>query len=536
MDTIFYNGRINSLNTAGTVYSAVGVENRRISRLGSDAELKALSRTGTEFVDLKGAVMFPGFMESHNHFSIIAYLLNALDLSASKVSCMDDILSLVKAEAEKTAPGNWIKGSRYAEYFLAENRHPTFKDLDVVSPDHPVVLFHTSFHACTLNSKALAIMDIRKETPDPQGGKIEKDPASGEPTGVLHDQAMMGVFNNLFFADLEKMGPEERITFVEAASQKFAEVGLVFAADALVVPQVLNMYQEALAAGRLHTRLYTMNYAPLADGLVGSGIKTGFGSGMLRIGPIKLFADGGMSNRTAAVVKPYLTPPYDTGLKIYSPDELKENVKRFHDLGYQIAIHAQGDAGLADTLDAFEAVLGSQSDNPLRHRIEHAGCLYPDLLKRAADMNILAAVQPVFFSELGDGFIEAFGPELSHQLYPFRSMLNAGLRIGGSSDCPVSMLDPRKGLSGAVLRKTPSGAVLAPEEALTMDEAIRLYTQGSAYLSFDEKDSGTIEVGKRADFTVMAEDPRQVKPEEVLDIPFIMTVVDGRIVWSGESA
>ena len=535
MDTIFYNGRINSLDSAGTVYSAVGVENGRISGLGSDTELKTLSRANTEFVDLKGTVMFPGFMEAHNHFSIIAYLLNAIDLSASQVTCLDDILFKVKAEVAKTPPGNWIKGSRYAEYFLTENRHPHCSDLDAVSPDHPVVLFHTSFHACTLNSKALAIMDIRADTPDPQGGKIEKDPVSGKPTGVLHDQAMMGVFNTLFFADLLKLGPEERIAFVESASQKFAEVGLVFAADALVVPQVLSMYQEALSSDRLHTRLYTMNYAPLADGLVNSGIKTGFGSEMLRVGPIKLFADGGMSNRTAAVVKPYLTPPYDTGLKIYSPDELKENVKRFHDLGYQIAIHAQGDAGLTDTLDAFEAVLGSRSTNPLRHRIEHAGCLYPELLQRTADMNILAAVQPVFFSELGDGFIEAFGPDLSQQLYPFKSMLKAGINLGGSSDSPVSLLDPRQGLAGAVLRETPSGAVLAPEEVLTMDEALRLYTQGSAYLSFDEKDNGTIEIGKRADFTVMAEDPRLVQPRDVLDIPFSMTVVHGRIVWSEES-
>lgn len=535
MDTIFYNGRVNTLDAAGSVYSAVGVENGRIVRLGNDAELHALMRAGTESIDLKGAVMFPGFMEAHNHFSIIAYLLNAIDLSASRVACMDDILSKVKAETQKTAPGSWIKGSRYAEYFLSENRHPLCSDLDAVSPDHPVVLFHTSFHACSLNSRALALMDIRKDTPDPQGGKVEKDPGSGEPTGVLHDQAMTKVFNTLFFEDLKLMGPEERIRFVESASLKFAEVGLVFAADAMVVPQVLSMYQEALAVGRLHTRLYTMNSAPFADGLADSRIKTGFGSGMLRIGPIKLFADGGMSNRTAAVVKPYLTPPYDTGLKIYSLDELKDNVKRFHDLGYQVAIHAQGDAGLSDTLDAFEAVLGPRSTNPLRHRIEHAGCLYPDLLKRAADMSLLAAVQPPFFGELGDGFIEAFGPELSHQLYPFKSMLNAGIKIGGSSDCPVSELDPRNGLSGAVLRKTPSGAVLAPEEALTMDEAIRLYTQGSAYLSFDENHNGTIEPGKRADFTVMAEDPRLVKPEEVPTIPFTMTVVNGRIVWSNQN-
>ena len=147
-------------------------------------------------------------------------------------------------------------------------------------------------------------------------------------------------------------------------------------------------------------------------------------------------------------------------------------------------------------------------------------------------MNILASVQPVFFGELGDGFLEAFSPERAHQLYPFKSMLQAGLTLGGSSDCPVADLDPRMGLRGAVLRQSSSGETLGSDEALTMDEAIRLYTRGSAYLSFDEALNGTIEPGKRADFTVMAEDPREVTPEEVQDIPFVMTVVDGEIVWA----
>ncbi len=531
MDAIFYNGRIQTMDAKETVYSEVGVTNGRISKLGNKGELKGSAKPRTELIDLKGTVMFPGFMEAHNHLSIFGYLLSGIDLSASKVSSLKDVLSLVKKEADTTPPGSWIKGSRYAEYFLAENRHPKRGDLDSVSPDHPVILYHTSFHACTLNSKALRMMKITKESPDPQGGRIERDPDTREPNGVLHDQAMMAVFNTLFFKDLAHLDEKSRIMLIGSASEKFAEVGLVFAADALVTPDVLSLYQEALAAGKLYTRIYTMNYAPTCDGLVTSGIKTGFGSDMLRIGPIKLFADGGMSNRTAAVGTPYLTPPHDRGLKIHSPLELTELVKRFHGLGYQIAIHAQGDSALKDTLDAFEAVLGTESRNPRRHRIEHAGCLYPDLLKRAAKMNIPASIQPVFFSELGDGFVEAFGTDLSHRLYPFRSMLSAGLTLGGSSDCPVSELDPRKGLRGAVMRKTPSGKMLGPDEALTMDQAIRLYTKGAAYLSFDELQNGTIEPGKRADFTIMEEDPRSVKPKEVPDIPFFMTVVGGKIVW-----
>jgi predicted amidohydrolase YtcJ len=533
MDIIFYNGRINTFDDAGTICTAVCTTNGLVSATGSDDEMRRFKRPNTEMIDLKGAVVFPGFMEAHNHLAIFGYITDGIDLSPANAGKMDDVISLVKTEVEKFPSGSWIKGARYAEYFLAENRHPTKMDLDQVSPEHPVVLFHTSFHACVLNSLALKNMGINRESPSPQGGIIEKDPTTDEPTGVLHDQAMMDVFNKLFFEDLASMGTQDRVDLCARATEKFAELGLVFAGDALVVPQTLNMYQETLAAGKLKIRIYTMNYGIMAEPLTGSQIKTGFGSGLLRIGPIKIFADGGMSNRTAAVGTPYLTPPFDKGLKIQSREELIEKVKWYNDLGYQIAIHAQGDEGIGDTLDAFEAVLGHKSHNPLRHRIEHAGCLYPDLLRRAADMNILVSVQPVFFGELGDGYIEAFGLELANQLYPFKSMLKAGMKIGGSSDCPVSQLDPRLGLRDAVLRRTPSGEILGPEEALSMDEALSLYIQGSPYLSFDETHNGTIEPGKRADFTVMAADPREVKPEEVPDIPFIMTVVDGEIVWMG---
>jgi hypothetical protein len=444
---------------------------------------------------------------------------------------MDDVLERVKADADKKPDGAWIKGARYAEYFLAENRHPTRHDLDPVSPANPVVLFHTSFHACVLNSRALEKFDIDRKSATPRGGIIEKD-ADGEPTGVLHDEAMNVVFNRLFSNDMSAMKTHELASFCQRGALHFASCGLVFAADAMVGPQSLAMYQAARDAGQLPIRIYTMNLSTESDDLVNARIKTGFGDRRLRIGPIKIFADGGMSNRTAAVGTPYLTPPHGKGLKIQSREELIEKVRGYHRLGYQIAIHAQGDEGIRDTLDAYEAVLGKTSGNPLRHRIEHGGCMYPDLLQRTAAMHIPVAVQPVFFSELGDGFVEAFGAETADRLYPFKSMLAAGIPLGGSSDCPVSEIDPRKGLWGAVARSTPSGNVIGPGEALTMDDALRMYTTGSAYLSFDENVNGTIEVGKHADFTVLAEDPRDVPLETVPQIPFVMTVVAGEVVWA----
>lgn len=531
LDKIFVNGNIQTLGSSGHCYQAVGVRREYIEALGADSDVRRLADSRTEVIDLKGTVVFPGFIDSHNHLMIFAYLIDGLDLAPPSVNKIDDILRLVKTETDKNQAGTWIKGARFAEYKLTENRYPTRHDLDQVAPKHPVILYHTSFHACVLNSLALREFGITNESKVPQGGEIEKDSDTGEPTGVLFDVAMMDIFNQLFNRDLNAMTSPERIAMCANGTAKFAEMGLVGAADAMVTPDSLAIYQETLAAGRLKIRVYTMNDLTTSENLIEAGVRTGFGNDWLKIGPIKIFEDGGMSSRTAAVNSPYLTPPYGLGLKVVPREELIATVKKIHALGYQIAIHSQGDDGINDTLDAFESVLGPRSQNRPRHRIEHAGCLYPHLLKRAADMNIAVSSQPAFFSDLGDGWVEAFGREPANRLYPFKSMLRAGISLGGSSDCPVISHDPRIGLRDAVLRQTFSGEVLGKEEALTMDEALGIFTYGSAYLAHEENIAGTIAVGKRADFTILGADPREVPIEEVSQIPIKMTVVGGKIVF-----
>ena len=531
MDFIFVNGCIHTMDDARTTCQAVGVSNGFIEALGSDNDIKPLAGRKTEVVDLKGATMFPGFMDAHNHLMLIGYLSSEIDLSPSRARKIEDVISMVKAETTKVPPGTWIKGSRYAEYNLVENRHPNRHDLDLVSPEHPVILYHISLHACVVNTKALNVLGINAATPTPKGGIIERNLETGQPTGVFYGLAEVEIRNQLYTSDLNRMNQSERVTMCGRASSKCAELGLVFTADAIVTPITLKIYQETLAAGELKIRVYTMNLVNTCESLVEAGIRTGFGSDRLRIGPIKVFEDGGISSRTAAVKAPYLTPPQGRGLKVLSLEELIEIVRKYDKLGYQIAIHSQGDGGLNDVLDAYENVLGSRSHNPLRHRIEHAGCLFSELLNRASAMNIAVAIQPTFIGELGDGILEALGPERANRVFPYRSMLQAGMCLGGSSDGPVTLLDPRLGLRDAVLRRTPSGETLGSDEVLTMDEALYLYTRGAAYLSFDEHLSGTIEVGKRADFTVMGYDPLVVRAEEVPDIPIVMTVVGGEIVY-----
>ena len=532
IEKLFLNGSIETLDPYHSVFGAVGISGGRITALGSERALTDAAGPDIEIVDLEGGTLFPGLIDSHTHLMIYAYLLDGLDLAPPKVACIADIVGAVKASVEAQRPGKWIRGSRFVEYSLAENRYPTRFDLDPVSPNNPVILYHTSFHACVLNSAAMRRLGLDQDTPEPPGGVVEKDAGTGEPTGVLHDAAMNEIaFNRLFISDLEAMTTEARVKMCARAMDKYAEAGIVAAADALVAPVCFSIYQEVLAAGKASVRVYTMPELTFSEHLIQSGLKTGFGNDMLKIGPIKIFLDGGMSNRTAAVKTAYQCEPYGHGLKMMPKSDLFAAVKQAHEHGFQIAVHCQGDAALDDLLDAFKSVLGPRSDNPLRHRIEHAGCLYPDLLKRAAAMNIGISSQPVFFSFLGDGFVEAFGEEGAERLYPFKSMLQAGIHLGGSSDNPVSLHDPRRGLAGAVLRKSPSGRIVGRHERLTMDEALHMFTSGSAWLSFEEDIAGTLEIGKRADFTVFAQDPRNLPAEEVPGVAVKMTVVGGEYTF-----
>ncbi len=338
MDKLFVNGRIETLDQNQTVYQTIGVSGERITALGDESELRKLAGAGVEVVDLEGGVLFPGLIDSHTHLMIYAYLLYGVDLAPPRVKNIDDIVISVKEAVEKHQPGKWVRGSRFIEYSLSENRYPTRYDLDPVSPDNPVILYHISFHACVLNSFAMTELGLNRNSEAPMGGVIEKDPETGEPTGVLHDAAMNEIaFNRLFVRDLESMTTEARVEMCSQAMAKFAEVGIVAVADALVMPVCLSIYQETLSAGKAKVRVYTMPELTFSDSLINSGVRTGFGNDMLKIGPIKIFVDGGMSNRMAAVKTSYRCKPHGHGLKVIPKDDLVAAVKRIHRHEFKIA-------------------------------------------------------------------------------------------------------------------------------------------------------------------------------------------------------
>jgi len=531
MDLLLRNGNVITMDATDSQASAVAAKWGRVFRVGHDDDIQKLADSDTMVLDLEGKTVLPGFIDTHNHLSFYGYLVSSADCrAASGLESIDDLVERLREETGKTPAGQWVKGWGYAHYHLKDNRPITRKDLDRVSTEHPIVLIHISCHAGVANSKALEVFGYSKETPDPPGGKLRRDPDTGEPNGILEESALMDKFSALFLQETTSWSLEQRVRMIEGAVGHYNQAGITSLHEALVLPQTLKLYQDTEGLGRLNLRVYAMNIDFTAQTLLDAGITCGYGTPWVRVGPIKMLLDGGMSNRTAAVSTPYQGTE-ETGIFLIPPDQIASNIERFHRGGFQIATHAQGDAAIGVLLDAYKNVLGPKSDNPLRHRIEHCGNITEEQIHRAAAMNILVSSQPMFLSVLGDGFLEGFGPERARRLYPYRSLIDQGIRVAGASDSPVAPALPLMGIRDAVLRQTSSGADIGKAEGLSVREAIELYTSEAGYFSFDEDNLGTIEPGKYADFVVLDRDITAIPPEEITDVQVLMTIVGGRVVY-----
>ncbi|GAB4349090.1 MAG: amidohydrolase [Candidatus Abyssubacteria bacterium] len=531
MDLILKNGNILSMDSADTRASAVAVKWDRIFKVGDDREVSALATKDTRIIDLQGKTLLPGFIDTHNHLSFYAYLVSSVDCrAASGTRTIEDIIGKLRDMAAATPPGQWVRGFGYAHYHLEERRPITRADLDRASTQHPIVLIQVSGHAGVVNTRALEMFGYTAETPDPPGGVIRKDPATGEPNGILEESALLNMLQGLFAQDFMAWPLERQIEAVETAIEHYNRAGITMLHEAYSTPYSTRLFQEMERLGRLNLRIYTMTIDYTAQTLLDAGIRCGYGTPLVRIGAMKTFMDGGMSNRTAAISKPYENST-ETGIFLSTPGEMLEKIQKFDSAGYQVVVHAQGDAALEALLDAFERTLGAQSDNPLRHRIEHCGNITGAQIERVAAMNLLVSSQPMFLSHLGDGFLEAFGPERGHRLYPYRSLINHGIRVAGASDSPVAPAEPLTGIRDAIVRKTGSGADIGPEEKLSVGEALGLYTSEAAQFSFDEQRLGTVETGKYADFVALDRDITRIPPHQITDAQVAMTIVGGRIVY-----
>lgn len=522
------NGTILTMDPAQPEVEAVGVIGERIVAVGQRRLVEAALPRGYRTLDLAGRVCLPGFNEAHNHMIGFGTALGHVPAGYPEVRAIADIVRNVAERARQVPPGTWILGRGYDDNKLAERRHPTRHDLDAAAPEHPVMVVNGSGHMSVVNSLALRLAGITRDTPDPEGGHIVRD-EHGEPTGLLQETAQ-----ELVRAVIPPPTVEDHVAALRRCNDAYVAAGITSSQDAgSSLPEHLEAYQRAVREGALKLRTSMMIREHLLPHLLGLGIKQGFGDDRLRVGPVKLFIDGSLIGRTAAVSRPFLEDPREDnlGLTMMAQEALDDYVWQAHQAGFQVAVHAIGDRGIEMVLDAYERALARLPRADHRHRIEHCGILRPDLIERIARLGVLVVTQPIFITEYGDGFIRHLGLERIQLTYPFRSLLEAGIRVVFSSDCPVSSYVPLKSVQAAVTERTGSGRSYALEEAITVEEALPLYTVAGAYATFEEGRKGRIQPGMLADFAVLEQDPRAVEPEAIGEVRVSQTIIGGETVY-----
>lgn len=533
-DVLYEGGTILTMDESMPVAEAMFVRDGRIAAVGGRAEVAGQAHSGVQRVDLGGQTVVPGFNDCHCHILSFGMNLQRLDVSVDAVRTIEDIKRVVAQRAERAAEGEWVLGRGYDQNALTERRHPTRQDLDHVSHDHPVVLWHTSSHALTCNSRALQLAGITASTAQPAGGEIVRD-VHGEPTGVLLEAPAM----DLVGAALPPPTRQQATEAILAAMQAMARQGITSASDAATgegeaINPVLAAYRGALATGRLAGRITLMpriQYIapPESDEVRLPGdFDAGDQPDWLQIGATKIFSDGALTTRTAAVFQPFADSADNRGILIWEPPVLAGMIERAHRAGWQIGTHAIGDRAIATVLDGYEHAQKAYPRPHARHRIEHCMLLDETLAARTRQLQIIPTIQPGFISRLGDAYIAALGLERASQLNPMQLFAAFDIPVGFSSDRPVIPGAPLEGIDAALRRATPAGVALGPQHTISARQAIHNYTAGSAYATHNEGRKGRLRPGMLADFTVLSRNPLDTPPEEFSRVRVAATVVGGR--------
>ncbi len=531
-DLVFSNGPVLTMDDRRPVAAAVAVAGDRIAAVGSRDEVARAIGAGTRVVDLGGRALIPGINDNHTHPIAFGQSLRTIDARPATVASLAGVQDAFRAAAARPADGagEWLLGRGYDDTRLDVRRHPTRHELDAATGGRPALLTRTCGHLAVANSAALALAGVSPETADPAGGLIDRD-VHGAPTGVLLETAIRLVQDLIPKPTRAQMKAD-----LLAAGARFRAFGITSVGEAAIrTSDELAAYQELALAGELPVRVFTMMLIDdTLDAMEGLGIRTGFGDEWLRIGPAKLFQDGSGGGRTAAMFDPYPGEPANRGIAIYEQAELDEKFSRAHRAGFQLSAHAIGDRAIAMILDAYEAALTVfpvADPTALRWRIEHCGMCTPAILDRMQRLGIVAVPQPNFVYELGDSYRRNFTPAQLHLSYPNRAWFDRGIVAVGSSDVPVVGCDPFLGLRSAVTRLTRDGEPMGPEQAVGVEEALRMFTRHGAFATFEEGIKGTIAPGKLADLAVLSADPRSVAPEELHGLRCEMTVLGGRVVF-----
>jgi predicted amidohydrolase YtcJ len=514
---VILNANVITLDSKQPEAEALAIQNGKIIAVGSNKEIRKYTGNETKIIDAKNGTVLPGFVDCHVHMNGFGWSLQRLGLR--NIESIKELQQKLKEYVERNPEKNWVLGGRWDQEKFAEKRYPTRWDLDKAVADKPVFLTRVCGHIGVANSKALKLANITKNT-SVTGGKIDLDEATGEPNGILRENAI-----ELVWRIIPKPTLEELENACLLACRKAVEAGLTGVHWIVDSADEIRIIQKLHSDGKLPLRVYLGIPVELLDEIVKLGLLTGFGNDMVRIGFVKILADGSLGARTAELKKPYSDKPETKGMMLYSQRRLNKLVSKAHKAGLQLAIHAIGDRAIESILKAFSKTLQETPRQNHRHRIEHCSVLNPKLIRCMKRLGLIASVQPHFI--VSDFWItDRLGEARARWVYPFKALMDEGLIVASGSDCPVEPINPLLGIWAAVTRKGFA------EERLTLEEALKTYTLNAAYASFEEDKKGSIEVGKFADLTILSDDLSKIQPEKIKDTAVEAVIVNGLMVYN----
>lgn len=561
-DLVIKNGKVITVDNDFSIKEAIAVNDGKISAVGSNSEVDSLIGPNTEVIDLEGKTLMPGINDSHLHAPLFGASRPpvSLDLSPPNVMSISDLAEVLKKKVAESRAGEWIRGFGWDPGAIAECRNdparlPRRWDLDAVSPDNPIAFTDFSAHNMLVNTKALEIVGITKETPDPESGEMERDPDTGEPTGIFKELGAQSMVSS----SVPLLTRQEKKEALLTALKIFNANGITSFTDAAIGPggekyvygvmsaEFIDIYQELISEGKLSARATVLllfgDYGALTLDEVKSHLEAfempkDLDRNWLNLPGIKIFADGIPPTKSAWMKEEYVGGGKGSLVIPGKTDQervkhLKELIGYIHSQGHQMGIHTTGDQAIEATVDGLLEAIEKNDRGDLRHYLIHADFISEEYARKMADHNLGLSTQPFIKIVISDFTPALVGEERAAWEFPLKTMLDAGLNVTCSSDAPVTFPNWRLGIQAAVLRENMnSGKVSGPEQCISVEEAIRTYTINGAWQDHMETVKGSIEPGKVADFCVLDRDILTVDPHEIGQIEVVTTIVDGRVVYS----
>ena len=538
MDTILYNGKIYTLDNRGTVAEAIYIKGNKIAFIGENEEALRFKNKDTKLIDLEGKMAVPGFNDSHMHLLSYGYTATKIELNSAK--SIEDLILLGKERLNSgnLKKGDWILGRGWNNDYFDDNRLPTRYDLDKITTDSPICYTRVCGHILVVNSKALEIVGIDRNSPQVPGGKFDLD-ENGEPLGIFRENAMDIIYSAIPDPDIESIK-----SMILKCSEDAVKQGItsIQTDDFEQLPKkdyekIIKAYLELIDEGKLKVRVYEQCLLPDVKKLknfLEKGYTTGWGNEYFKIGPLKLLADGSLGARTAYLTEPYNDDNSTSGIPVFSQEEMDELVLTAHNGGMHVAIHGIGDGAMYMACESIEKALKENPREDHRHGIVHCQITDMKLMNKFKELNLVAYVQPIFLHYDMHIVEDRIGKERARYTYNWKRMIDMGIHVAGGSDCPVEKFDILPNLYSAITRKDLNGYPengWLPDQKLTVDEALRIFTVEGAYASFEEDIKGTLEVGKLADIVVLEKNLFDIEPEEIKDVKVDLTIMDGKIVY-----